>query len=140
MKTGTEMVREFHEAFGLMNDLRLKVGKAYLPVLHLRMKLVSEEYLEVLEAFRTVVARLYRKASEGEIEDAKKDLLKELCDLRYTIDGFATTFGMNIEEAYERVHASNMSKLGADGKPIYREDGKVLKGPNYQPADLSGLV
>jgi predicted HAD superfamily Cof-like phosphohydrolase len=46
----------------------------------------------------------------------------------------------DIEQALRRVHASNMSKLGEDGKPIYREDGKVLKGPNYQPPDLSDLV
>ena len=46
----------------------------------------------------------------------------------------------DIEQALRRVHKSNMSKLGEDGKPIYREDGKVLKGPNYQPPDLSDLV
>ena len=46
----------------------------------------------------------------------------------------------DIEQALRRVHRSNMSKLGEDGKPIYREDGKVLKGPNYQPPDLSDLV
>ena len=46
----------------------------------------------------------------------------------------------DLEQALRRVHRSNMSKLGDDGKPIYREDGKVLKGPNYQPPDLSDLV
>jgi hypothetical protein len=46
----------------------------------------------------------------------------------------------DLEQALRRVHQSNMSKLGEDGKPIYREDGKVLKGPNYQPPDLSDLV
>jgi predicted HAD superfamily Cof-like phosphohydrolase len=46
----------------------------------------------------------------------------------------------DLEQALRRVHQSNMSKLGPDGKPIYREDGKVLKGPNYQPPDLSDLV
>ena len=46
----------------------------------------------------------------------------------------------DLEQALRRVHKSNMSKLGADGKPIYRKDGKVLKGPNYQPPDLSDLV
>lgn len=139
MKTGTEMVREFHEAFGLPNDVKLEVGKVHLPLIDFQMKLISEEFLEVLEAFETVKRRLYMK-TKGSIDYAKEDLLKELCDLRYTIDGFASTFGLDIETAYERVHASNMSKLGEDGKPIYREDGKVLKGPNYKPADMSGLV
>tara|TARA_R100000781_G_scaffold33_3_gene44 strand:+ start:1247 stop:1396 length:150 start_codon:yes stop_codon:yes gene_type:complete len=46
----------------------------------------------------------------------------------------------DLDEAMHRVHTSNMSKLGDDGKPITREDGKVLKGPNYQPPDLSDLV
>ena len=46
----------------------------------------------------------------------------------------------DLEQALRRVHKSNMSKLGEDGKPIYRKDGKVLKGPNYQPPDLSDLV
>ena len=46
----------------------------------------------------------------------------------------------DLEQALRRVHKSNMSKLGEDGKPVYREDGKVLKGPNYQPPDLSDLV
>ena len=46
----------------------------------------------------------------------------------------------DLEQALRRVHRSNMSKLGEDGKPIYREDGKVLKGPNYQPPDLTDLV
>ena len=46
----------------------------------------------------------------------------------------------DLEQALRRVHRSNMSKLGDDGKPIYREDGKVLKGPNYQPPDLTDLV
>jgi predicted HAD superfamily Cof-like phosphohydrolase len=48
--------------------------------------------------------------------------------------------GNELVEAYRRVHISNMSKLGEDGKPIYRDDGKVLKGPNYKPPDLNDLV
>ena len=48
--------------------------------------------------------------------------------------------GWNLDEAMDRVHSSNMSKLGEDGKPIYREDGKVLKGPNYAPPTLTDLL
>jgi predicted HAD superfamily Cof-like phosphohydrolase len=52
----------------------------------------------------------------------------------------AVAFGLPLQVAFTRVHKSNMSKLGADGKPIYRDDGKVLKGPNYAPVDLEDLV
>ena len=70
----------------------------------------------------------------------KENLLKELADILYVVYGYAATYGLPIDAAFKRVHESNMSKLGEDGKPIYREDGKVLKGPNYKPADLSDLV
>lgn len=69
----------------------------------------------------------------------KAALTKELADLLYVTYGFAVTFGLPIDEVFERVHRSNMSKLGDDGKPIYRDDGKVLKGPNYQPPKLDDL-
>jgi predicted HAD superfamily Cof-like phosphohydrolase len=88
----------------------------------LRLVLVKEEYGEVLSA------------TEAD------DLLKELADLVYVTYGYAATFGWDLDEAVRRVHASNMSKLGPDGKPIYRDDGKVLKGPNYEPPYLKDLV
>ena len=88
----------------------------------LRLVLLKEEYAEVLAA-----------------TDAE-NLLKELADLVYVTFGYAATFGWNLDEAVRRVHASNMSKLGDDGKPIYRKDGKVMKGPNYQAPDLTDLV
>ena len=66
--------------------------------------------------------------------------LKELADLVYVCYQFAANQDWDLDEAFKRVHESNMSKLGEDGKPIYRADGKVLKGPNYQPPDLSDLV
>jgi predicted HAD superfamily Cof-like phosphohydrolase len=66
---------------------------------------------------------------------------KELCDLQYVVDQLFVKSGMvNHKEAgMIAVHQSNMSKLGADGKPIYREDGKILKGPNYQPVKSETL-
>jgi len=67
-------------------------------------------------------------------------LLKELADLVYVVYGTAVSLGLNLDEALERVHESNMSKLGEDGKPIYREDGKVLKGSNYKEPYLGDLV
>ena len=66
--------------------------------------------------------------------------LKELADLVYVCAQYAENMDWDLEQALRRVHKSNMSKLGNDGNPIYREDGKVLKGPNYQPPDLSDLV
>lgn len=69
----------------------------------------------------------------------KPAFTKELADLLYVIYGMAVTFDLPIDEVFERVHQSNMSKLGDDGKPLYRDDGKVLKGPNYQPPKLDDL-
>ncbi len=72
--------------------------------------------------------------------DNKTNCLKELADLVYVCYQYAENMGWNLDEAMDRVHQSNMSKLDEYGKPIYREDGKVLKGPNYQPPDLEDLV
>ena len=58
----------------------------------------------------------------------------------YVCYQYAENLGWDLDEALDRVHNSNMTKLGNDGKPIYREDGKVLKGPNYTPPNLSDLV
>ena len=64
-------------------------------------------------------------------------LLKELCDVQYVLDGFFLTFGFNKDFAFERVHESNMSKLGGVTKD---EDGKIMKGKNYKKPDLTDLV
>ncbi len=66
--------------------------------------------------------------------------LKELADLVYVCYQYAVNMGWDLDEAMYRIHDSNMSKLDKDGKPIYREDGKVLKGPNYAPPSLEDLV
>ncbi len=70
----------------------------------------------------------------------KENCLKELADLVYVCYQYASNLGWNLDEAMDRVHKSNMSKLDEYGNPVLREDGKVLKGPNYQPPDLSDLV
>ena len=94
-------------------------------LLQLRSKLIYEESSEVLV--------------ELESEDVDKAALtKELADLLYVVYGTAITFGLPLDTVFNRVHASNMSKL-VDGKPLYRDDGKVLKGPNYQPPKLDDL-
>jgi predicted HAD superfamily Cof-like phosphohydrolase len=79
------------------------------------------------------------EANEVRTAESVEELTKELADLLYVVYGFAVTFGLPIDEVFERVHRSNMSKLGDDGKPLYRDDGKVLKGPNYQPPELKDL-
>ena len=70
----------------------------------------------------------------------KADCLKELADLVYVWYQYAENQGWDLDEALHRVHESNMSKLDEDGNPIFRKDGKVLKGPNYAPPSLEDLV
>jgi predicted HAD superfamily Cof-like phosphohydrolase len=100
-------------------------------LLEMRMELIDEEVEEVSQ-------ELPAHFPDGGRMD-KAAITKELADLLYVTYGFAVTFGLPIDEVFERVHRSNMSKLGDDGKPIYREDGKVLKGPNYEKPNLDDL-
>ena len=100
------------------------------------MRLIEEECKEVLDELRALLDAQDYDAYLA----ALGRLLKELCDLRYVVEGTAVAFGLPIDEAYLEVHRSNMSKLGLDGKPIVREDGKVLKGPDYFPADMTRFV
>ena len=116
--TPTMMVREFHEAMGAAVDAPWRLGDLE----HLRYELILEEFMEFA-------------ASED-----KANTVKELADLLYVIYGYAVTFGIDLDAAFRRVHLSNMSKLGPDGKPVLRADGKVMKGPNYQPPVMQDLV
>ena len=93
--------------------------------------LITEEFKEFLEA----EGMLFRKNNMF-----RADCLKELADLVYVCYQYAANMGWDLDEALHRVHESNMSKLDEDGKPIYRDDGKVLKGPNYAPPNLDDLV
>ena len=113
---------EFRNAYKIPNSLRGRTRQK---------NLIVEEFKEFLEADQNMVL-MHPQDREA--------TLKELADLIYVCAQYAENMNWDIEQALRRVHASNMSKLGEDGKPIYREDGKVLKGPNYQPPDLSDLV
>jgi predicted HAD superfamily Cof-like phosphohydrolase len=93
--------------------------------------LIVEEFKEFLDAEKQLLLGFTINAT---------DALKELADLVYVCYQYAENLGWNLDEALLRVHESNMSKLDENGKPIYREDGKVLKGPNYQPPNLTDLV
>jgi predicted HAD superfamily Cof-like phosphohydrolase len=98
----------------------------------LQLRLIVEEFKEVLESADTVSKLITCKRS-------REGLLKELADLAYVVYQFAAAAGWDLDEALERVHQSNLSKL-VDGKPLRRDDGKVLKGPNYKPPQLIDLV
>ena len=63
-----------------------------------------------------------------------------LTDLLYVIYGMGHSFGLDLQKCFDEVHRSNMSKLDEDGKPIYREDGKILKGPSYTPPNLKDII
>ena len=99
----------------------------------LQQRLISEEYEEFLEAHAESVSYIQNTR-------AREHCLKELTDLVYVAYQYAAAAGWDLDEALTRVHKSNLSKLDDDLRPIKREDGKVMKGPNYQPANLIDLV
>ncbi len=132
--TMLEQVREFHRAFNIAIDQQVSDE-----LLSLRMRLITEESCELMEAADQLSAATQQDSIAG-LKAAKAHFQKELCDLLYVALGAGISFGMPLERAFQAVHASNMSKLGADGKPIMRADGKVLKGPNYHEAYLLDLT
>ena len=99
----------------------------------MQLRLIEEEVKELDEA-ATVL-----KYSPNDLS-LQTEVLKELSDVVYVCYQLAAAFGMDLDTAMERVFESNMSKLDDDGKPIYREDGKVLKGPNYKEPLLDDLI
>ena len=129
MEEQLRMMEEFHKAFNhpTGGDEGMTIEN-----IRLRTKLIFEEGLELDE-------ELWNVAMNGKISP---NLLKEGADLLYVLLGTFVSLGLNYQliEAYRRVHISNMSKLGPNGKPIYRWDGKVLKGPNYKPPVLDDLL
>lgn len=126
MKRRIEAVTEFHTAFGLgiKNTPTADLGEAKNKLRFNLMKEENEEYLEAAQDNDLV-----------EVADALGDMLYILC-------GTIIEHGMQdkIIEVFEEIQRSNMSKLGADGKPIYREDGKVLKGPNYFKPNIDAIL
>lgn len=115
--TNFEMVGEFMETFG--QEVKKSPELPDEGVVGLRVDLIEEELRELMSA-------LYR--------DEKVDLVEvadALTDILYVTYGAGHAFGIDLDKCFAEVQASNMSKLGEDGKPIYREDGKILKGPEY---------
>ena len=119
----SEQAKEFRSKYGLRNS----ADRQTRGVQH---RIIVEEFKEFLEA-------------EGMLfmhgRNHQEHALKELADLVYVCYQYAENMGWFLDEALNRVHESNMSKLDKDGKPIYRDDGKVLKGPNYSPPNLDDL-
>ncbi|WP_046745964.1 pyrophosphohydrolase domain-containing protein [Kordia zhangzhouensis] len=126
MKRRIEAVTEFHQAFGLgiKNEPTANIGEDRNLLRYNLMKEENEEYLEAAQNGDLV-----------EVADALGDMLYILC-------GTIIEHGMQekIIEVFEEIQRSNMSKLGEDGKPIYREDGKVLKGPNYFKPNIAKIL
>ena len=131
--TRLEEARRFREVFGQeMLDNISHYGFVKQKLWDMQCDLIEEEAAEFLEAADHVFA-------DPESNVRRQELLKELSDLVFVCYQFAAAFNLDLDEALRRVYESNMSKLDEQGKPIYREDGKVLKGPNYLPPDLTHL-
>lgn len=121
--TNSEKVADFMTSFG-----QEVVTKPVFPdknVMKMRVALIDEELQELKDAIkdRDIV----------EVADALTDIL-------YVVYGAGHTFGVDLDACFSEVHRSNMTKLGEDGKPIYREDGKIKKGPNYERPDLKKIL
>ncbi len=124
--TFIQCVREFHDSFGIPNASSLQ-GQLPENTVRLRHRLMAEETEEYLEAALA--------GDSVEIADALGDQLYILC-------GTILSHGMQdvIENVFMEIQSSNMSKLGANGEPIYREDGKVMKGPNYFKPNIAAVI
>ena len=120
----SEQAKEFRTAYNLQNS-RARPRNSH------QKDLIVEEFKEFLED----QGMLFMHGC-----NVQCDWLKELADIVYVWYQYAENMRWDLDGALDLVHQSNMSKLGEDGEPIYREDGKVLKGPNYKPPDLSDLV
>jgi len=133
MNSYERKVRDFHLAFDIGVDLPLTAD-----LLAFRKKLIEEE---VQELYAEIDRAMDECAARGSVsQKTLSDMLKEMADVQYILSGMAVTFGMPADAVFDRVHDSNMSKLGDDGKPVRRDDGKVMKGPNYHPPVLDDLA
>lgn len=108
--------------------------------LKMQLSLIQEEgneFNEALDIWRRMSLTLQKP---GSLYRYKSEILKELADLVYVCYQMAAFLGLDLDEALDRIHRSNLSKLDDNGQPIYNEHGKVMKGPNYKKPDLLDLV
>ena len=138
------LVRRFHHVYGL--PVQTDGASLERESLDMRMSLIAEEFSELVgavygQAARAEVESSYRRAVAT--DDGARDTVETadaLADLIYVIYGMALETGIDLAAVLAEVQRSNMSKLGADGKPVYREDGKVLKGPGYFPPNVEAVL
>ena len=121
--TNFESVKKFMETFG--QEIREKASFPNDKIISLRYDLIKEE----LDEFKDAID----KKDIKEVADALTDIL-------YVTYGAGHAFGINLDKCFEEVQNSNMSKLGSNGKPIYNDKGKVMKGPSYFKPDLSKFI
>jgi len=121
--TNFEKVREFMKTFG--QEIKEKAGFPNEKITSLRYELIKEELEELKEAINSKDIK--------EVADALTDIL-------YVAYGAGHAFGIDLDKCFEEVQNSNMSKIGNDGKPIYNDKGKVMKGPNYFKPNLKKFV
>ena len=121
--TNFEKVRKFMETFG--QEIKEKAQFPNEKITSLRHDLIKEELDELKEAM-----------DNNDI----KEVADALTDILYVTYGAGHAFGINLDKCFEEVQNSNMSKLGSDGKPIYNENGKVMKGPDYFKPNLNKFV
>ena len=121
--TNFEKVGMFMTTFG--QEVKTKPGLSSEKINNLRISLINEE----LEEFKQAIKN-----------NDLKEAIDALTDILYVTYGAGHAFGVNLDECFDEVQRSNMSKLGEDGKPIYNEAGKVMKGPNYFKPDLSKFI
>ena len=133
MYSNFDMVKEFHNEF----DVPV-MWEGWPPtgdMIKLRWSLLNEEYEELWQELFDY--------EDGKVvpalEPDKEKVAKEIADMLYVIYGMADVFGIPIDKVFEEVHSSNMSKLGTNGRPVRREDGKIMKGSNYKEPDLSWM-
>ena len=135
------LVRQFHEVYGL--PIVTTGPDISGERMHMRLSLILEETSELVRALYGVKAyeRIQGAIKELQgLDEGERDTIEvadALADLTYVVYGMALEAGINLPAVLEQVQASNMSKLGEDGKPIYREDGKVLKGPGFFGPDVA---
>ena len=118
-----ESVRQFMEIFG--QEIKEKAEFPSQKIISLRYDLIKEELNELEEAI---------------VKKDIKEVADALTDILYVTYGAGHAFGIDLDKCFNEVQKSNMSKLGKDGKPIYNEKGKVMKGPNYFKPDLKKFV
>lgn len=121
-----EQAKKFRKVFEFSDEFSL-------PSFFMQRRLISEEYDETIAACMQCINDDFARSSKAE-------LLKELADLVFVCYQMAAYMDMDLDQAMYRVFASNMSKLDDEGKPVRRDDGKVLKGPIYKPPILDDLV